>query len=758
MGIIYSPKYSETENLIINKIALECKILPDTAYLLYARGFDTVEKAKAFLNPGKHNFNSPFLLNGIVEAVDRIKTAFIKGENVLIFGDYDADGTCASVVLYNCLKEMGIISRIIIPERDDGYGLNLELIKRANAEKQVDLIITVDCGISDFLVIESIKEMGIDVIVTDHHEPPEVLPDCIVINPKIKGQAYPFTQLCGAGVSYKLGVALMGEKADKYLDFVSLATVADSMELVSENRDIVTVGLKMFNDEKVSPVFKYIIPENTKEITSRTLSFSVAPKINAGGRMGDSSCALRLFLSEDENEAFDLAVKLNAYNIERQESCDFIYKQAIDKINSEQLYNDQVIVVADDNWKSGFIGIVAARLVEEYSRPVIVFAGFNDSFKGSARSVDGINIFEIISNCSDKLLGFGGHSQAAGLSVKKEDLVAFRSDVNKYVHTTYGNIKHVKNIFVDKLISNPISIRFAEEINLLEPFGVGNLKPLFAIKTNAVSSMPLNAKGIHFSIKTDVIELLDFNGYDHVLPLSMPVEKTLVFELNLSVFNGKKSLKGYLRNIENNYSNLEDMKYFLFRTELDKLLTLSVSCDVKRQAVDVNEQGVVYVITDTDNLKSYPELDCLDKNVLEIKGRLLSSVILAGAKSVPIETKKIVYLDTPYAYLDCNCEQVLSNKGLCGYKALDDVSLDRSVFAEVYEIIRNCLGVDYNSFTKAVDNGELYDNIYQFIVCEKVFMELGFFYVEKGILKQNLNIKNALTNSITYSKINSIKG
>ena len=272
MEIIYGKTLTAEEVSLVKSISKECDILFDTARLLFYRKIDTPIKAKKFLNPDKKWFNNSFDLSGMQDAVDRIELAKARNENVLIFGDYDADGVCATTVLNFCLKEYGVKNlRLYVPERDEGYGLNVETVSTLNAEVKIDLLITVDCGISDFDKIETLKGLGIDVVVTDHHEPPEVLPDCIKINPKLDGQSYPFDGLCGAGVAYKLGCALIGDSADKYLDFVALATVADSMDLVDENRDIVACGLKLYNNPSTLRLaFHYLLGENNKTVTAQT--------------------------------------------------------------------------------------------------------------------------------------------------------------------------------------------------------------------------------------------------------------------------------------------------------------------------------------------------------------------------------------------------------------------------------------------------------------------------------------------------------
>ena len=547
MLIRYGKKLTDKEIESVKEISSCCGVSERLATLLLYRNIDTVEKAERFLAPSKKFFYSPFLLTGIDKAVDRLNTAKIKGESVLVFGDYDADGICAATVLSGCLRDLGVNVFSIVPERENGYGLNIEIIDEILKTRPIDLIVTVDCGISDAEIIEEIKKRYIDVIVTDHHEPPEILPDCICINPKIKGQNYPFGGLCGAGVAYKLGVALNPQKADEYLDLVATATVADSMDLIDENRDIVAEGLKIFNSRNLREAFKYLLGENGKEVTSQTLAYSVAPKINAGGRQGDANCALNLFKEENPAAIYDYAVKLNAYNIARQNDCETVYSSAFSVIREEQTYKDDIILVKGDDWNAGVIGIVAAKLCENFGKPVIVFAKFKDVYKGSCRSIDGINIFEALSSVKNLLKEFGGHSQAAGLSVLPENFLKLRRALNDYVKEHAPTFSEEKEIFADMKADFEITSDFAKEIELLEPFGVGNRRPLFTTDVKAVNSKPLKADSPHYSFNAGVCETLDFNGAYRAELLNYPIEKTLVFELNYSEFRGKEYVKGILK-------------------------------------------------------------------------------------------------------------------------------------------------------------------------------------------------------------------
>ena len=760
MKIVYGKTLSEKENQIVNKISLECGILKDTARLLLYREIDTVEKAKRFLSPGKHAFHDPYLLDGMLDAVKRIEFAVENKENVVIFGDYDADGICATTVLYYCLKEFGLTARTLIPEREDGYGINLNKVKNYNSEQKIDLLITVDCGISDYEKIEELKKLGIEVIVTDHHEPPEVLPNCIKINPKLKGQNYPFDGLCGAGVAYKLGTALIGEKADKYLDFVSLATVADSMDLVDENRDIVVEGLKLFNFNKIRPVFKYMLGDNNRQVTAQqTLAYTIAPRINAGGRMGDANCALRLFLTENENDIFDLTAKLNEYNIARQVECDRIYREANAKIRESNSESKSVILVGDESWSAGFVGIVAAKLVEDYCRPVIVFGGHDDFLKGSARSIEGLNIYDAICSVKDLLIGFGGHSQAAGVSVSKENFEKLDKELNEYLSDKISMLDTSPKIYVDWNIEGAISMHFAREIELLEPFGVGNKKPLFSTCVNSVIASPLKIGSPHYFFKTETVEMLDFNGESDVLPLSLPVEKKIVFELNLSVYKNRESLKGYARHVLPDYGDFTAIELDIFENNIKTLL-----CNEPKRKAEKNldykiclGHRTLYVVSDPKNLKNYNTLSKIPVNMFVCLSKNFADCVVVSPNCIPEGYEKIVYLDKPMQELDFKGESVIVSEDI-GYKVLDKVSINRSDFAKTFETLKNNYGKTFVSasdfYHKHVNDGDGYN----FVFATIVFIELGIFKINNGILTYDEKVRNPLTNSKVYSKICILKG
>ncbi len=761
MKIIYGKQLSLEENNLIYDVAEQCDILFDTAKLLYYRGVDTVEKAKRFLSPSKRGFNDPFLLSDMSSAVKRIEKAKELGENVFVFGDYDADGVCATSVLYYCLVEYGITPSIYIPEREEGYGINVETLKKFNLQKRIDLLITVDCGVSDKEKITVLNEMGIDVIVTDHHEPPEDLPECITINPKIKGQKYPFDGLCGAGVAYKLGYALIGEKADKYLDFVAVATVADSMDLIDENRDITAEGLKILNDPKrLRLPFKYLLNENIRQITAQTIAYNIAPRINAGGRMGDANTALKLFTEQSVDRIYELAVKLSEYNVARQVECDNIYREAKEKIKKHSLYKNDFILVKDERWNAGFIGIVAAKLVEDYSRPVIVFAGHDGYLKGSARSVDGVNIYDAICFVKDLLIGYGGHSQAAGLSVEKENFSKLDKQLNGYAKQTYGVFDTEKKVLAEWKIDKPFSLRFAKEVESLEPFGVGNRRPMFALSVGEIDSLPLKAGSPHYTFKTDFIEVLDFNGETNVSILSMPIEKTVLFELNLSSFKGRESLKAYSRKIIANYDDFSSISLEIVDNELDKIIYSKQTQSVKINKIDVNfssKTGTLFIISDPENFANYIELENLPSSLFAPENKGGKNCVVVSPKNIPEGFDKIVYLDKPLVYLNSTVQSYCVDE-INGYKWIKNLQTDRTVFARIFNYLTTLNGKPINTIPAFVRKHVGEEDALQTLFVIKVFLELNIFNIKNGYFYYDQKMKNALTNSKLYSKIYSLKG
>jgi len=762
--IIYQQNFDSAQLNSIRKNAEELGILFETAKLLYSRGLDTPSKIKRFLRPGKANFIDPFLIGGIREAKERIDNAKQAGELVMVYGDYDADGISATALLYKALKEYGVNVITAIPNREDGYGLNIDVIERAQGDELVDLIITVDCGISNVKEVEEIKDLGIDVIVTDHHEPPEILPDTLLINPKLDENI--FGGYCGAGVAFKLATALLKENAYKYLDFAALATVADSMELIDENRDIVFEGLKLFSQGKVRPVFADLLSANNREVTAQTLAYQIAPRVNAAGRMGDAGSALTLFLSEDPKEIYEYSVKLNAYNLERQAECDKLYHLAKQKLSAKGAKRN-VIMLYDEEWRTGFVGIVAARLAEEYSRPVIIFAGLDGNLKGSARSVAGINIFDAISSAKELLVEFGGHAQAAGVAIEKENFDEFERRIDEYLETHYDASVFIPQIVAEADITETFSMKFAKELELLEPYGVGNKKPLFTMTVGAVSAYPLKPNSPHITFKTPVIEMLKFSGVDQIELLDSPIDKTIVFEVNLSTFARQTYLKGQVKDILPVIKDDLSLRLISFEKALD-ITGCSLDTEFDELSADaINEMvlnksdrySTVYIASDPDTLKYYPPLKNTQRGIFNpTEKNLLDTVLFAPSQMALSGFERVVYLDKPLSVnaFDEN-QAVVVASDLYPYSNFDKVDLSRDAMIDAFVKIKALVGKKYVSSARLYIENEPDINPYQFIFALAVFMELDIFSGTGGVLKCDGRIKRELTSSQIYRQVESIK-
>ena len=442
--IVREFEFTEEALSAVRTAAAALGITETTARLLYARGMTTEGKMRAFLSPSREHFLSPFLMKGMREAVDLIQKARDEGWRVALFGDYDADGIGALAILSRALRTFGIEPYLYVPERAEGYGMSVAALDTIFDEFLPDLIITVDCGISNHDEVEYAKEQGAYVIVTDHHELPDTLPDCVTVNPKFKDD-YPYDNLCGAGVAFKLAQALIGEKALPLADFAALSTVADSVPLTDENRDIVAEGLKRI-EHAPRPAFAALLGKSG-EVTAQTLAFTVAPRINAAGRMGDAHAALALFTTENEETVAALAEKLNLYNAERQRACDELYAHAAQAAREEGAFGN-VVMLAGEGWHAGFVGIVAARIAEEFSRPALLFVRRGDMLRGSARSVEGVNIFEALKACSEYIEEFGGHAQAAGVNVTAENFPRLKAALDEYLGTHYGREAFASKLYV----------------------------------------------------------------------------------------------------------------------------------------------------------------------------------------------------------------------------------------------------------------------------------------------------------------------
>ena len=470
--------------------------------LLLRRGVASVEEAQAFLHPDETQLHDPFLFPGMAEAVARIRQAREKGETVCVWGDYDVDGVSATAILMLYFASMGLPCFHYIPDRHaEGYGLNDNGIREV--AKRASLLITVDCGISCAHEIETAKSLGLDAIVTDHHRPGDVLPDCTVINPLLGG--YPFDRLCGAGVAFKLAHALGGlEAAMAYIDLAALATVADLVPLTGENRVIVTLGLQRVNSAPRLGVRLLIDRAGLSDhaISAGSIAFQLAPRVNASGRLGDARRALRLLTSSDAGEAAPIADELEQENTRRRGEEQAIVNECEKMMEGYNLLEHRIIVLCGAGWNSGVIGLAASRLAQEYHYPVVLLAEAEGVCVGSCRSIPAVDIFAALSSVGDLMTRFGGHHQAAGLAMPKAHLAEFIARLDEYLTAHTRPDDYIPELEYD--LACPLGGVTEEAVRLMEylqPAGFGNPSPVFLTRAEAESARAVGRDGAHLQLQ-----------------------------------------------------------------------------------------------------------------------------------------------------------------------------------------------------------------------------------------------------------------
>jgi len=459
------------------------------AKLLIQRGITNFFEAKSYFRPSLDSLHDPFLMDGMHEASIRVINAITNNEKICVYGDYDVDGTCSASLMFLFLQELGARVETYIPNRlTEGYGMSIQSIDLLK-DRKINLIISVDCGITAVEEINYADQFGLDTIICDHHQPKEILPKAYAILDPIKpGCNYPFKYLSGAGVAFKLASAVgarIGKKnmAMKYLDLVALAGAADIVPLVDENRIFVKEGLELIN-RNPRPGIEALIKSAKMEpgnLSAGQIVFTIAPRINAVGRLGDANRAVELFTTFDSDKAIELAQVLENENIKRRVIDEATFSHAIDLVETcVNFDSDFGIVLHDNDWHPGVIGIVASRLVEKFNRPSVMLTTIDGVAKGSARSIPGFNIYEALQSCEDLLLQFGGHEAAAGLAIEIENLESFRDRFNEILRKNMSTKDVTPELAIDsKLSFSEISPKFVRILEQFAPFGPGNMRPVF---------------------------------------------------------------------------------------------------------------------------------------------------------------------------------------------------------------------------------------------------------------------------------------
>ncbi len=551
----------EVDKEKVEKLKSKYGISELLATILVNKNITTQKEIEEFLNPTRNDFFDPFLINDMDIAVERIRKAIETQEKVIIYGDYDVDGITSITVLKSFLKDVGLDVDYYIPNRlEEGYGLNKNAIDEI-AKNKYTLMITVDCGISAIEEVDYANSLGIEVIVTDHHEPGEELPKALaVIDNKRKDSKYPFRELAGVGVAFKVSQALaqsMNVKEEeylKYLDIVCVGTISDIVPLISENRVITKLGIKLLKQTRNTGLKAIINSSGYSRINSTTISFGVAPRINACGRMGKAEQALKLLLSKDIYEVNKLTQELNNYNRERQEIEKEIFESVLNKIEQNNLDKNRTIVVGGEGWHHGVIGIVSSKITEKYFKPSILLSFEEDGTgKGSGRSIPGFDLHEALMKCENCLEKFGGHSMAVGLTLKKDKFEQFYEEFEKVAkENKTENIVPIINVDA-KIELNEIDKTVVEDLKQLEPFGEANKMPVFALKNIRIDSIRALSEGKHLKLtlrdNNQIINAIGFNIGELANEYKIGDKVDLAGVLEINTFNGIDNLQINIKDI-----------------------------------------------------------------------------------------------------------------------------------------------------------------------------------------------------------------
>lgn len=505
----------KTDHTRVRELATQLGVSPIVADLLVARGYGDADAAKAFLNPSPDQLHDPFLMRGMPEAVERVLRAIDQHEPILIYGDYDVDGTTGTAVLLRALRMLGATAGFHVPHRfTEGYGIQQPALEKA-ANEGYKLVVSVDCGIRAHEPLVWARDHGLDIIITDHHLPDEdegSPPALAVLNPNQHGCDYPDKSLAGVGVAFKLVHALFRERGKEaavpgFLKMVAIGTVADVAKLIGENRAIVALGLADL-PRAVNPGLRALIEiagcGDDSEMTAYDLGFRIGPRINAAGRMDAARAVVELFQANEKEEARRLAEHLDTRNRERMEAQREIFNRAIEEFESSgtDMSLCYAAVIAGDGWHRGVIGLAASKIAEKLNRPCVVISLEGDTGHGSARSIEAYHLFDGLTSCRDLLEKFGGHSHAAGLSIRRDQIEEFRRRLNEHAASCLTEDDLAPSLSIDaELDAKELGFQLSKDLRALEPFGAGNPRPVFVTRKFRVLSEPQIIKEQHLKLR-----------------------------------------------------------------------------------------------------------------------------------------------------------------------------------------------------------------------------------------------------------------
>lgn len=618
----------------INKISAlvdQLHITPLVARVLVNRGLDEIEAARSFLFVKKQAFYDPFLFKDMDKAVARIKEAIEKHEKIRIFGDYDADGVTSTTVMMTTLNKLGANVDFYIPNRfTEGYGPN-EMAFRLAADEGVKLLITVDTGIAALREATLARELGMDYILTDHHEPGLELPEAFaIIHPKLEDNPYPFKDLAGVGVAFKLAHALLGEVPEDLLEIAAIGTIADLVPLRGENRLIAAKGIDQLRVTTRPGLVSLMKVANIEQstLTEETIGFSIAPRLNAVGRLGPADFAVDLLMSEDILEAKELAEEINDMNKERQTIVNEAAEEAILEVEKNYpLDKNHVLIIGKEGWNPGVIGIVASRLVERFYRPTIVLSYDLEKglAKGSARSIEGFDLFKNLSFCRELLPHFGGHPMAAGMTLSIDDVPELRMRLNQLAKEQLTEEDFIPITKLDGMVSiTDASIQTIDEMSLLAPFGVSNPKPkvlIDSVSLTTIRKIGANQNHLKLSLEENSHQLdgVGFGLGEYADHIASNAKVSVIGELSINEWNNIKKPQIFIKDISVNHWQLFDYRgkgqaeKWLADIPLDTRKILVFSTDTLKQYTFLqNQPNVILVETEQTGI----ELDCKDSHLV----------------------------------------------------------------------------------------------------------------------------------------------
>lgn len=551
-------KFKAFNQVEAKKLCDDLGIHPVICNILNNRGINSFDEAKAFFRPQLNELHNPFLMKDMDLAVERILKSIKANEKILIYGDYDVDGTTSVSIVYDFLNFIYPAKNIeyYIPDRyKEGYGLSSAGIEYAHSNG-FNLLITLDCGIKSVELVQKAKDLNIDTIICDHHLPGTILPPALaILNPKQPSCNYPYKELCGCGVGFKLIQALCNslkinnEYSEKYLDLVATAIAADIVPITGENRIIAYHGLKKANTDPNTGIRALIEQSALKdEVSINGLSFIIGPRINAAGRMGDAKRAVALFVEKNIDKAKEIAKTLQSENVNRKEADSSITEEALTQIQQEEnAHVKKTIVVYNDNWHKGVLGIVASRLLERFYKPTIVLTKSGDYYTGSARSINGFNIYEGLDKCSHLLKAFGGHYFAAGMTISPEHISTFKTEFENVANEILTEEDMTPEIEIDAQIQlKDLNMSFFNILQQMEPFGPENSKPIFIAKhVQNTGCRIVKEDHVRFEVVQDGFRMngIGFNFAKKYEALNQPKEIDIAFTLEENYYNGRISLQ-----------------------------------------------------------------------------------------------------------------------------------------------------------------------------------------------------------------------